>query len=367
MSRIMFVSADAGGNLPPALALARTLAAHGHEVAIAGSPRQSTRVGDVAFRSLPALADWPDPTAPCSAVATVRKYLRLAASRRIAADAAAAARDWAADAVVVDCMMPSSAQAVHESGKRTAILFHTLLSYWTGPWAHGPIGGLARLAGTDAVRAWSQADARLVTTVRELDSGSLPETSWIGTTESGVAAMPAEPPLVLVSFSSIFYPGQAAAYRNVIAALGTLPVRAIVTIGAGESIGGETPPNVEVRGYADHSQLMPGAALVITHGGHSTTLKALAHGIPVLVVPMYFPVDHPIIGRSVEQAAVGAVVSHKARPAEFAAAIAGLLGDPARAVAARALGERIRATDAAESAARIIAGLAPSSNAVESR
>lgn len=358
MSRILFVSADAGGNLPPALAIARTLSAQGHQVVIAGSPGQSTRVGDVGFRPLRALADWPDPIAPCSAVATVRKYWRLAASRRIAADVAATAREWAADAVVVDCMMPSSARAVREGGMRTAILFHSLLSYWMGPWTHGPIGGLARLGRTDVARIWSQADARLVTGVRELDAESLPDTTWIGTTERGVAAVPTEPPLVLVSFSSIFYPGQLAAYRSVIAALGTLPVRAIVTVGAGEDVGGDIPENVELRGYADHTQLMPGASLVITHGGHSTTLKALAHGIPVLVAPMHFAVDHPLIGAAIARAGVGAVISRTARPAEFATAIAELIGDPARTAAARGLSERIRATDAAESAARIIAGLA---------
>jgi UDP:flavonoid glycosyltransferase YjiC (YdhE family) len=359
MSRILFVSVDAGGNLPPALALARTLAARGHQIVIAGSPAQRARTGDLAFHALPALAGWPDPTRPAGAPAIVRKYVWLAASRRVAGDVAAAIREHAADVVVVDCMMLSAVRAAEASGARTVVLFHSLLSFWNGPWRRGPVGGLARLFGADAGRVWAVADARLVTTARELDDASLADTHWIGTTESGEPSQPEEPPLVLVSFSSMHIPGQLAAYRNVIAALGGQPVRGIVTMGAGGLEEVAAPPNVELRGFADHGELMRRASLVITHGGHSTTLKALAHGVPVLVVPMHPALDQSLVGAAVARRGAGLVLPRTSSPERFAAAIRELRENPAFTEAARALGERLRATDAAQSAADVILGELP--------
>lgn len=44
--------------------------------------------------------------------------------------------------------------------------------------------------------------------------------------------------------------------------------------------------NVEVVAYADHDRLMSGEAPVIGHGGLGTGLRALAHGVPQLLLPL---------------------------------------------------------------------------------
>jgi UDP:flavonoid glycosyltransferase YjiC (YdhE family) len=46
------------------------------------------------------------------------------------------------------------------------------------------------------------------------------------------------------------------------------------------------PRNVEAIPSADHDQLLPRCAAVVTHGGLGTTLRSLAHGTPPLVLPL---------------------------------------------------------------------------------
>ena len=47
---------------------------------------------------------------------------------------------------------------------------------------------------------------------------------------------------------------------------------------------------------SQHDEIMPSASLVVGHGGHSTTRRALAHGVPLLIVPIHRILDQPMIG-----------------------------------------------------------------------
>jgi len=92
--------------------------------------------------------------------------------------------------------------------------------------------------------------------------------------------------------------------------------------------------------------VLPGATVLVTHGGHGSAMTGLAHDLPLLVVPLDSKADHPAVGASIEAAGAGCVVSRSAAPAEIRSALATLLADgPQRAAAAR-LGAAIRATDA---------------------
>lgn len=93
-------------------------------------------------------------------------------------------------------------------------------------------------------------------------------------------------PLVLVALSSTFQE-QAPLLRRVVAALSTLPVRALVTLG--QAVRPDEVPgsdNVRVVASAPHAAVLPHAALVVTHCGHGTTMKALAAGKPLVCIPM---------------------------------------------------------------------------------
>jgi len=67
-------------------------------------------------------------------------------------------------------------------------------------------------------------------------------------------------------------------------ALAETPFHCILSI-ADESFNRDLPPNFELNRYASHLEILPHAALAICHGGMTSTLEALYHGVPVLMLP----------------------------------------------------------------------------------
>jgi UDP:flavonoid glycosyltransferase YjiC (YdhE family) len=246
----------------------------------------------------------------------------------------------------------------------TVVVLHAFLSYWAGAYARGPVPALAALCGTHPLRAWREADAVLVASDQELDvagaagarnaarvRAALPGAEWVGTTERAWHADSArddDEKLVLVSLSSTWFPGQADAYRRIVAALGRLPIPAVVTTGGAEIETPLDPPaNVEVRARAPHAELLPRASLVIGHGGHSTTFRALAHGVPLLVMPMHPLLDQPLVARAVTASGAGVTLPRTAPVADIATAVRTLLDNGGYAAAAACVAQRLRAQDGA--------------------
>jgi MGT family glycosyltransferase len=93
-------------------------------------------------------------------------------------------------------------------------------------------------------------------------------------------------PRVLVSLSTSFQ-NQAALLRRIVAALGTMDLDAVVTVGpAMEKENLQAPANVSIVHSAPHDTVMKQVSLVVTHGGHGTVARSLLHGVPLLVLPM---------------------------------------------------------------------------------
>jgi UDP:flavonoid glycosyltransferase YjiC (YdhE family) len=244
-------------------------------------------------------------------------------------------------------------------------------AYLTGKWSHGPMGiGLA--ARRIHKRALLDgAAARLVACLPELDpagSARRPDNlHYTGPVVSGVPATPTEP-TVLVSLSTINFPGQARAMQNILDALGTLEVRGIATVGP--SIGIDNlvaPSNVELRGFVPHDQLLPTVSMVVGHGGHATTMVALAHDLPVLVMPMHPMLDQKMVGQSLVDTGAGLLMSKKAESAAIAEAVTELLGTGAHRAAAARLGATIRATPGAIAGADLVSAVAENGIAATSR
>ncbi len=100
-------------------------------------------------------------------------------------------------------------------------------------------------------------------------------------------------PLVYVSFGSVaagahlpFYP---ALYRAAVEALAALPVRVLLTVGEGRDLGdlGRLPDAVHVERWVAQDDVLPHAAAFVCHGGFGSTLGALAHGLPFVVLPLF--------------------------------------------------------------------------------
>ena len=147
-------------------------------------------------------------------------------------------------------------------------------------------------------------------------------------------------PLVLASLSTANQE-QLSLLRRIIDALGSLPVRGVVT--TGHAIAPEelpSPANVSVVRSAPHSAILEQAAAVVTHGGHGTVIKALAADVPLLVVPMGR--DQLDNATRVTERGAGLQLGQDAEPEAIAQAVRSLLDEPGFREAAARLGAQIR-------------------------
>jgi UDP:flavonoid glycosyltransferase YjiC (YdhE family) len=364
MATILFVTIDAGGNTPPELAIAAALRSRGHRILFLGHAQQEKRIvgAGFEFRAFTTTREW-NRTRRTSAVHVVSDFVAAATSTSLAQDFLDYAAEQHVDLTVVDCMLLSVVKAAVSIPAPTAVLFHSFYAYWNGPWARGPVARIAQLKRLNARAIWKIADLELVATDPVLDPAGATASArrvWIGNTESGRAlggadAQPPAPtarPKIMVSLSTTWFPGQVDAYRRIVAALADLPVDAIVTTGGMATAEELQPsPNVSVVPFADHEAILPTVSLVVGHGGHSTTMKAVIAGVPVLVIPMHPLMDQPMIGAAIQDAGLGLTVKKRASSAKLHSAIASILGEPHYKATALETAARQRAENGAETGA----------------
>lgn len=346
--RVLFLSADLGGNVPPTMAIAHELCGRGVDVEIAGLDITGTDDGsgpvavEVSWAPRSGRDGEPQPLAP--------KVARIFLSRRLAAETEALIRDRQPEIVVVDCMALALIKGAHRTGVPVVVVLHTFAEYWRRTFLRGPMAGVVGALGFSPRALWDAAALRLILTDPVLDPASddpdFTEYEWVGTTEVGQIATPPTdaPPRVIVSFSTTPLAGMRAAYRRTVEGLTGVPVEAIVTTG-GSVVEKPTPApaNVEIRGFVRHADIFPGASLVIGHGGHSTTMKALAHGIPLIVMPLNPTADQSLIGDVIETNGLGRKLSSRSDPATIRRTVQELLADADTRRRASNTGDRLRA------------------------
>jgi UDP:flavonoid glycosyltransferase YjiC (YdhE family) len=174
---------------------------------------------------------------------------------------------------------------------------------------------------------------------------------------------------VLLSLSTFGFPGQEAVLQRLIDATAGLGARVVVTTGpVVDPARLRRRADVEVHRWLPHAEVMPQMTAMAGHGGHGSTTAALAHDLPLLVLPMDPLTDQPMMGRAVEAAGAGRRLHRKASVADIRDALAALIADgPHRAAAAR-LGASIRARDAvAEGADALEAVLREGASAAPAR
>ena len=166
----------------------------------------------------------------------------------------------------------------------------------------------------------------------------LGEPSWAAPWTSPWAPDDARP-LVLVSFSTTFQ-NQAALLQRVADALAGLPVRGLITLGGSIRRDELTAPaNVHLADSAPHDALMREAALVVTHGGHGTVVRALTHRRPMLVFPQGRDQNDNAV--RVTERGAGLRLPRDSSPEAIGDAIRRLLEEPDFTAAAHQLGQAI--------------------------
>ena len=143
--------------------------------------------------------------------------------------------------------------------------------------------------------------------------------------------------------------------QNILDAIEPLTVEAVVTVGPGiDSAGLRVPANATMHSWLDHDEVLAGASLVIGHGGHSTAMRALSFGVPLVVMPANPLIDQRRVGAQLAKEGAGILLPKRAGSKRIREAVATALRDPAYREAATRIGVRIRERDGADVAADAI-------------
>lgn len=357
MAEILFVTWDGGGAVPPALRLAGALSARGHGVRFLGHARQEDAVTSAGFDFVrPTRAQDFRGDRPASPLTFAATFGDRGMGRDLLSETAARP----VDLVVIDCFLVGALHAARAAGLPYAVLEHTYDAYVRSTVLEGPLGRLLRLRRLRPHATYDDAALRLVTSLPELDplAGAAPNVRQVGPVVDTAPRRPPAEPTVLVSLSTFGYRGMPETLQRIVDATRQVDARVVVTTGPLIDPGSlHVGDRVELHRFVPHVALMPEATVLVGHGGHGTTMQALAHDLPVLVMPMSRLTDQPLVARTLVAAGAGRQLPKDAPPELIAGALAALIGDgPHRAAAAR-LGAAVRAADGLTAGANALEGL----------
>lgn len=318
MARILWLNWSGGGNLPPSLGIARVLTERGHQVAFAGRPEMVPRVRTARFRAIEIRQAYAqvDRYPQGSFLTRMSCYLT---SPAVETEIKAIVAAEAPDLVLIDAMFPAALAHAAEFTAPAVVFVHTFvfrqLDMWRKMFATldgmRTQAGFASLPPLDAL--WQPRERIVSTSLRQFDAPPLPGWDMVRhaapVLEDEKFALPAvlpwsaedKTPLVMVSFSTGFEQRNVDKLQRTLDALAELPVRVVATTGgivAPNELA--APPNAVVLDYAAHDAIMQHAALVVTHGGHGTAMRALRHGVPMVLIPGIAG-DQPFVAAAVQE------------------------------------------------------------------
>lgn len=166
----------------------------------------------------------------------------------------------------------------------------------------------------------------------------------------------AEPgdPWVLVTISSQLQDDLPLA-EAALEALRDRPLRVVLTLGLGHDPTEirSVPANARVERVVSHAAALQRAALLVSHAGHGSVMKALWHGRPTVLVP--WGRDQPGVAARAAELGVAYVLERKdVSPTSLAAAVDAVLGDGTMVERARSHAARLQATDPPDAAASLL-------------
>ena len=372
---VLIVSWGSGGNLPPLLAAGRLLAARGRSVRVLASAATRGEAVGAGFEVV-GYRRAPDPDMDLAFEQQAAELMAIAAGTEVALDVREVAAELRPELMIVDCMLPAGIAAGESAGMPTASLVHfpyglarQQMLRGAGAWTtdRARLNVTRRDLGlepaADDLAAWESADLLLVTVPRWFDLAAEFPANVVHAGPLGVArparvaGAPGRRPLVLLSFSTTVMQGQVALVQRACDAIAAADADAILTLGPAVTAGAiRVPRTVEAVRYADHDELLPRCAAVVTHGGLGTTLRALAHGKPLLLLPLGR--DQHFNARRVDELGAGISLPAEASPAEIAAGLRDLLTEPRFTERAERAAEAIAADAADETATRALLDLA---------
>jgi len=346
MKTFLFVIVEGGGNVSSQMSIARRLAARGHSVHVLGDRAIEPEVARAACtfhpfvhapqhnmrdRTLDTVRDW-EPALPPAQVRRIGERVMFGPAAEYARDVLDTAARTGPDAIGVDCLLFGAMIGAEKSGIPSAVMAHFLV--------HPPVDGVTpfglglqpsagvlgrvrdrlllaitrrmfafALAPLNAARGalglspltevfeqFQRLPRTLVLAPREFDfvprhlpasvryvGAQLDDPAWLGPW-SNPWPDAAREPLVVASLGST-YQRQEETFEAIVDAIGRLPVRGLATLGPIEPPRMTPASHVRIVASAPHATVLPQAAVAVCHGGLNTVLKALSHGVPLLVMP----------------------------------------------------------------------------------
>lgn len=362
------------GHFRPLVPLAHALAARGHDIAFATATEWEPRAEEEGF---PLLAAGMTRDEGVALFAPFREkifelppeerrthqfsmlFAKFHAPAKLP-EVIGVARSWRADAIVYDsCDLAAPIAAAsldlpsvnHSFGAMIPLAALEASRGYLEPLWRGeglepdPFAGAFRGLFVDlapASFAWEQPRGRVVRLRPVPDTPGSPP-PWLDELE---------PPLVYVTMGTVY--NQPELFRPLLDGLDGHG-SALVTVGRDVEPDalGPLPPRVRVERFVPQGHILPRSAAVVSHGGSGTTLGALAHGLPLVLVPQ--AADQFDNAARAKAAGVAIVLRPGEVTAESVSAGLGrVLGEPAFAEAARAIAAEIQEMASVDEAAAVV-------------
>jgi MGT family glycosyltransferase len=147
-------------------------------------------------------------------------------------------------------------------------------------------------------------------------------------------------PVVYVTLGTVF--NDPARFSTILAALGDVDATVLATIGRDNDPTdlGHLPENMIVERYVPQADVLPLCDVAVGHAGSGSTLGALAHGLPMLLLP--HGADQFENARAcADRGAATVLMPTELTGASVASAVTSLLTNPAPRAAAAQLGREI--------------------------
>jgi UDP:flavonoid glycosyltransferase YjiC (YdhE family) len=313
MSRMLFTFAGGTGHFLPLVPFARAAERAGHIVAFGGQPGMTATVEQAGFSAFDTggrtLLETTERT-PLLEFDLVREHRAIretfagSAARERANRVRELGESWRPDIVVCEEMDFGALVAAEALG----IPYATVISIGSGAFVwpqlvREPLNALRNDHGLQPDPELSMLHRYLVISpfppsFRDPANPLPPNAHSIGAVAADSAAddkdflswlaSRASWPLAYFTLGTIFNLESGDLFERVLAGLRELSMDVVVTVGRelDPRVLGPQPSNVYVRSYIPQSALLPHCDLVVSHAGSGSVVGALAHGLPMVLLPI---------------------------------------------------------------------------------
>ncbi len=344
MRFLAVTNSTTGGDWPSVAELALSLSARGHDVHLIGDAPVLDALSDTSV----ALTEWPAElrlTRFRSFAEGAPREERMGRMHTAWAEAsrefgAEAARRFGAQAVISQLLCAVPARAFAEEAGVPWVFVNP--SYYLGPNPARPITvdwpemgpGLERtlvpvIESADLVLHATDPTFDLVPANLPVNHHYIGPLLWSPPGPTPSYLDDAGPSWALVSLSTAAMPNEEELASAVVQALAGHPLRVLMTGQAAVQADalGAYSDNVHVERFVPHDSVLRNAALLVSHGGHGVVMRAMQHGVPMVLVP--WGRDQAGVAARAERLGVARVVPRSELSiARLSGAVADVLANP---------------------------------------